>query len=149
MPEPRPSVSGLHHLTFAVTELDSAIGWFDEVLGTRHVPRFDHHDQTGSRFGVILELPGFPGMIELRLRTPEYAGPEGYDPVTFEVADDEALDAWFRHVERLGVVHSPVKQRRTGRSLEITTPDRTLIRFFTAPVGGFTEVPFQEQHVDH
>ncbi|MCU1479420.1 MAG: glyoxalase/bleomycin resistance protein/dioxygenase [Subtercola sp.] len=148
MPD-RPAVSGLHHLTFVVSSLESGIDWFESVLGARHEPRFDHHDASGALFGVILALPAFAGMLELRLATPQYAVPVGYDPVTFEVADDDALEAWFQHVEALGAEHSPVKQRRTGRSLEITTPDGVVIRLFTAPAGGFAAVPFQEQHVDH
>ncbi|GGF22608.1 VOC family protein [Subtercola lobariae] len=149
MPGRAPQVSGLHHVTFVVTQLDPAIEWFARVLGAQHVTRFDHHDETGVLFGVILELTGFAGMVELRVATAEYPLRPGYDPVTFEVADDEALAGWLRHVERVGAAHSPIKQRRTGRSLEIRTPDDTIIRLFTAPAGGFDEVPFQETHVDH
>lgn len=144
-----PRVTGVHHVTFVVSDLDVGIEWFERVLGARHVARFDHHREDGVRYGVILSLDGFPGMVELRIATPDYVLTPGYDPVTFEVADEDALDGWLTHLEANGVEHSPIKQRRTGRSIEFFTPDGVLLRLFTAPTGGFDAVPFQEQHVDH
>lgn len=144
-----PTITGIHHATFVVSDLSAGIEWFERVLGARHIPRFDHHDEGGTLYGVIVELDGFPGMLEIRVATDEYPVPVGYDPLTFEVADDSTLDAWLAHLDSVGARHSPIKQRRTGRSIEITSPDGVLIRLFTAPVGGFEEVPFQEQNVDH
>ncbi len=144
-----PTISGVHHVTFVVRDLDAGIAWFESVLGAEHRPRFDHHDANGIFFGVILQLAGFPGMIELRIATDDYPLPIAYDPVTFEVADDRALDAWLSHLDAAGVSHSPIKRRRTGQSIEFSTPDGVLLRLFTAPVGGFDDVPFQERHVDH
>lgn len=144
-----PAISGVHHVTFVVSDLQAGLAWFERTLGARHRARFDHHDASGALFGVIVELEGFPGMVELRVAAEDYPVPDGYDPVTFEVADDAALDAWLAHLDAVGADHSPIKQRRTGRSLEVLTPDGVLIRLFTAPVGGFDEVPFQEQNVDH
>lgn len=144
-----PHVSGIHHVTFVVPNLGAGIVWFESVLGAERRPKFDHHDAHGLLFGVILELTGFPGMIELRIATDDYPLHPGYDPVTFEVADEAELDAWLKHLDGLGANHSPIKRRRTGQSIEFTTPDGALLRLFTAPVGGFDEVLFQEEHVDH
>ena len=141
-------MSGVHHVTFVVRDLDASVAWFEAVLGAEHQSRFDHHDADGVRFGVILQLAGFPGMVELRIATDDYPLPAGYDPVTFQVADDAELERWFDHLEKYGVDHSPIKRRRTGRSIEFFSPDHVVLRLFTAPIGGFDEVPFQEQHVD-
>ncbi len=144
-----PTVSGIHHVTFVVNDLDAGISWFQSVLGAEHRPRFDHHDADGVLFGVILELRGFAGMIELRIATEQYPLTVGYDPVTFLVTDDAELERWLEHLDAVGAQHSPIKRRRTGKSIEIFTPDGVLLRVFTAPVGGFDEVAFQELHVDH
>lgn len=143
-----PAVSGLHHVTFVVSDLDSGIDWFSRVLGVTHIPRFDHHDESGARYGVILQLAGFPGMLELRLADAGYPLRADYDPVTFEVASAQSLEAWAAHLDDAGVARSAIKQRRTGQSLEFCTPDGTLLRLFTAPEGGFDAVTFQEEHVD-
>ncbi|WP_399345172.1 VOC family protein [Umezawaea sp. Da 62-37] len=119
------------------------------MLGARHVDRFDHHDASGALFGIVLELPGFPGMIELRIAEEGYPVRSGYDPVTFEVPDDAALEAWFEHLRAAHVTHTPIKQRRTGRSIEVDGPDGIVVRLFTAPIGGFGTVPFQEREIDH
>ena len=144
-----PTISGIHHATFVVSDLDAGIAWFERVLGAHHVPRFDHHDESGALFGVVIELAGFPGMIELRIATQSYPLRPGYDPLTFEVADGLALEEWLEHLDLVGAQHSPIKNRRTGRSIEINSPDGTLIRLFTAPSGGFDAVHFSEQDIDH
>lgn len=144
-----PMISGVHHVTFVVSDLDTGIEWFSRVLGARHITRFDHHDEAGRLFGVVIELDGFPGTIELRIATESYPLRSGFDPVTFEVPSDENLDAWLQHLTSVGAAHTPIKQRRTGRSIEITSPDGTIVRLFTAPVGGFEKVNFQEDRVDH
>ncbi|WP_410625576.1 VOC family protein [Amycolatopsis sp. cmx-8-4] len=144
-----PAISGVHHVTFVVGDLDAGTTWFARILGARHVPRFDHHDASGARFGVILELPGFPGMIELRIAEDSYPARPGYDPVTFEVPDDAALEAWAEHLRTAGAASTPIKRRRTGRSIEVEGPDGIVVRLFTAPAGGFGAVPFQERDVDH
>lgn len=141
-------VTGVHHVTYVVRDLDAGINWFERALGARHVDRFDHHDESGVRFGVVLQLEGFPGMVELRVATEQYPLHPGYDPVTFEVADDAALESWAAHLAATGTDHSPIKRRRTGKSIEVTGPDGVVVRFFTAPVGGFASVPFQEEVVD-
>jgi len=143
------SITGIHHVTFVVGDLLTGKGWFERVLGAHHVDRFDHHDADGNLYGIILQLPGFPGMVELRIATTDYPQPTtGYDPITFEVADDAAIDDWANRLDQLGVEHSAKKQRRTGSSLEFSTPEGTLLRLFTAPAGGFGTVTFQEEHVD-
>ncbi len=98
---------------------------------------------------MVLELDGFPGMIELRMATEDYPLPRGYDPVTFQVAGETELEVWREHLDAVGAAHSPVKRRRTGQSIEFPTPDGVVLRLFTAPAGGFDAVPFQEQYVDH
>jgi catechol 2,3-dioxygenase-like lactoylglutathione lyase family enzyme len=143
------AISGIHHVTFVVSDLDAGIEWFGRMLGARHIARFDHHDATGRRFGVVVEIDGFPGTIELRIATESYPLRAGFDPVTFQVPSDESLDEWLEHLSAEGAVHTPIKQRRTGRSIEVTSPDGILIRLFTAPVGGFERVVFQEDRVDH
>lgn len=144
-----PSVTGIHHVTFVVGNLAEGTAWFEAAFGAVHRSRFDHHDSDGALFGVILELEGFPGVIELRVTTDDYPLPVAYDPVTFEVRDDGELERWLEHLEAVGAHHSPIKQRRTGRSIDVTTPDGVLLRLFTAPVGGFGAVPFQELHVEN
>ena len=80
------------------------------MLGAQHIDRFDHHDELGVRFGVILQLEGFPGMVELRIATEQYPLREGYDPVTFEVPGHAALESWLRHLDAAGAEHSPIKR---------------------------------------
>jgi hypothetical protein len=51
-----PTLSGLHHVTLSLTDLDGATTWFETVFGARRLAELDHHDEHGSRFAVVLRL---------------------------------------------------------------------------------------------
>ncbi len=53
-----PGFTGVHHVTIPVSDLQADITWFENCLAAERLPRFDHHDQDGAVFAVILELPG-------------------------------------------------------------------------------------------
>lgn len=62
-----PSLSGIHHLKLPVRDIQASVTWFEQTLGARRIERFDHHDETGSLYAVILTLPGVDVPVELRL----------------------------------------------------------------------------------
>jgi catechol 2,3-dioxygenase-like lactoylglutathione lyase family enzyme len=143
-----PTLSGVHHLKFPVTDLDAGTAWYERVLGAQRVARFDHYDDTGTRVAVILSVPGLPHPVELRLAPPAVASVAGFDPVTFGVADRQELDRWTAHLDECGVAHSPIRTGHVGQLVEFRTPDGLAIRLHTDPDGGFEQVHF-EQHVDY
>lgn len=130
-----PTITGLHHVAILVPDLDAATAWFERVLGARRLSAVDHRDAIGI-FAIILEIPGMPGVLQLRRS--DAALPEGYDPLTLEVADDAALQDWATHLEALGVSHSGILAKRTGSAVELPAPGGGILRFYTAPVGGFS-----------
>jgi catechol 2,3-dioxygenase-like lactoylglutathione lyase family enzyme len=139
-----PTLSGLHHLTFPVSNLDTSIAWYQAALGASRVDRFDHHDKDGALFAVIVELPGLDTVVQLR-RAPEMArAVAGYNPVTFAVADRQALDQWVAHLDRCGVAHSQVTAQRIGEAVDFASPDDLALRLYTDPVGGIQSVQFEE-----
>lgn len=78
-----PCLSGLHHVTLPVSDLDASAAWYGAVLGAVRVPALDHHDPGGGRFSVVLTVPGLHVPLQLRL-APEAAGTAGgYDPLTW------------------------------------------------------------------
>lgn len=130
-----PTITGLHHVALLVPDLDAATAWYERVVGARRLSAVDHRDATGV-FAVILEIPGMPGVLQLRRSDAEL--PEGYDPLTLEVAGDVALQDWIADLDAAGVAHSGVLVKRTGSAVEVPAPGGTILRFYTAPVGGFS-----------
>ncbi|MFD5828083.1 VOC family protein [Lentzea sp. NPDC060358] len=144
----KPILSGIHHLKLPVTDLEESIAWFADALGARHVERFDHHDESGALFAVIVLLPGVDVPVELRLAPAAAEAVAGYDPVTFGVSDRAALDSWVEHLDARGVPHSPVIAGFIGDLVELSTPDGLALRFYTDPVGGFDAVELDRERAD-
>lgn len=129
-----PNITGLHHVAILVPDLEAAAAWYERVLGAERLSGLDHHDATGV-FAVILEVPGMPGVLQLRRS--EAALPPGYDPLTLEVANERALETWVAHLDQLGVAHSGVLAKRTGSAIEVPAAGGALLRLYTAPIDGF------------
>ena len=53
-----PVVSGLHHLKLPVSDLDTSLHWYERVFDAEHLAQFDHFDDNGARYAVIIAIPG-------------------------------------------------------------------------------------------
>ncbi|HEY3472258.1 MAG TPA: VOC family protein [Amycolatopsis sp.] len=143
-----PTLSGIHHLKLPVRDLAAATAWFADAFGARHVERFDHYDDAGELFAVIIMLPGLDVPVELRLAPAAAEAVAGYDPVTFGVADRAALQTWVDHLDARGVAHTPVVSGFIGDLVELSTPDGLAIRLYTDPKGGFDAVRLDRERAD-
>lgn len=124
------AVSGLHHLTLPVTDLDASLEWYQRVLGARRIERHDHVDEAGQRFAVVLEIAGLGTLLELRVAAERARALAGFAPITLAAADDAALDAWIKHLDAERVAHTPITVRRAGSSVSFTSPDATEISVY-------------------
>lgn len=138
------SLSGVHHISFAVSDLDAGIDWFTRCLCAERVPRLGHHDADGKLFAVVMTLPGDGPTIQLRLDPAASLGTAGFDPVTFAVFDRAELDRWVAHLDAQNIAHSAVLAKRIGEAVEFQSPDGIVLRFYTDPVGDLDTVGFVE-----
>jgi catechol 2,3-dioxygenase-like lactoylglutathione lyase family enzyme len=132
-----PTLSGVHHVKFAVSDLDAAVSWYERVLRAERQPRLDHHDDAGDRFAVMLALPGAEVLVQLRHTAGLEAASTGEDAVIFGVADRAELQRWVEHLDAEGIEHSAVSTAMAGFSMTLTTPDGGALRLYTDPVVGF------------
>ena len=61
------ALTGVHHVTFPVSDLEAGVTWYETVLGARRDHRLDHHDADGALFAVVLWVPGLEMPVQLRL----------------------------------------------------------------------------------
>ncbi|MFI9382124.1 VOC family protein [Kutzneria sp. NPDC052558] len=143
-----PTLDGVHHLKFPVSDLAASVEWFGTALGARRQEGLDHYDLDGRLFGVILAVPGLDVPVELRL-SPEMArAMAGYDPVTFSVADDAALARWIAHLDSVGIEHSPPLRGFAGQLITLSTPDGVVIRLYTALPADPSTIDMNPEHTD-
>jgi catechol 2,3-dioxygenase-like lactoylglutathione lyase family enzyme len=135
-----PVVAGLHHLKLPVSDLDGSLDFYQRVFGAQHLPQFDHFDDDGDRYAVIIAIPGLSTPLELRWAPSGAAAMRGCDPINLAVESAEALQDWARHLDPLGVEHSGVIQAGPGHLLVLADPDDIYIRLSEVPAGGVENI---------
>ncbi len=122
------TIIGVHHVKFPVSDLQRSREWYERVLGLQVLVDFPDAD------GVVRGLAGLlpdaqpPLAIALRQNYSSAAGNNGFDPVSFAIADREAANAWAERLDSLGIEHTPVRQNSLGWTLDMSDPDGTVIR---------------------
>jgi glyoxylase I family protein len=120
-----PSISGYHHLSLTVTDLDKSSRWWVEVLGFEVFTRFERdgmtkvvmrHPSCGAYFSLTGHGERAPGEVFSEFRT-------GMDHLAFSVGDRTELEAWKARFERFGVEHSEIKASVVGDLIAFRDPD--------------------------
>ena len=134
----RPDITGIHHVKLPVTDLAASVVWYERVLGFQIFVEFP--DEDGVVRGVAGTLAGL-GDASLALReNPDVAkGINGFDPVSFGIADRAAAEAWVAWFDELGVEHSPVIDATIGWIVSTRDPDGTEIRFYSFSAHGIDQ----------
>jgi catechol 2,3-dioxygenase-like lactoylglutathione lyase family enzyme len=129
--ENRPPLRGIHDLKFAVSDLDESLRFYERALGAKHVPELDHTRDDGTRFAVVIEVPGLGAVLQPRLDPERAARQAMFDPLAIAVDDRAALERWDRALTELGVLHSPILDAVRGWLIVIQDPDGNRIRLYT------------------
>jgi catechol 2,3-dioxygenase-like lactoylglutathione lyase family enzyme len=139
-----PVLVGLHHLKLPVSHLDASIDWYARVLGAEHQPQFDHVDDNGTRYAVIMTVAGLPVPLELRWAPAAAEAMDGYDPISFAAGGTDELEAWAAHLDAVGVDRSPITAGAAGHLLVFADPDGTFLRLLEMPEGAIANIRMQE-----
>jgi len=124
----------VHHVNFTVTDLDRSTAWYTAVLGLSEGWKMD--DPEGQWQKMVLSHPNEP----LRFVLSSHRANDGQafsefhtgmDHLAFTVADREALEAWVRRFDELGVDHSPIKEGATGWLTAFRDPDNIQFEMYT------------------
>ncbi len=134
-----PAVTGIHHISITVTDIEASIAWYQRLLGAQRVPvKFPHLDCEDTGYGELLIDPRSGVAIGLHTNTGNDARPfdearTGLDHIALAVGSRADLEAWTRWLDQLGIEHSGI---RTGQdpvpyaSLVFRDPDNIQLELF-------------------
>jgi catechol 2,3-dioxygenase-like lactoylglutathione lyase family enzyme len=126
-----PLLRGVHHLLVPVADLAEGEAWWARAFLARRIPEYDHVDENGRLYAVIMRLPGVEPMLQLRLDDASAEQTAGYGPFAFAVEGRAELDRWLERLDALGVPHSPVRAGMIGDVCDVVTTSGLVVRLYT------------------
>lgn len=129
-------IAGIHHLKFAVADLQRSLQFYESVFGVKRLIPLDHHREGGELYAMIVDFPNLGAPLELRLDPVAASAQKGFDPVTLSVQSNHELYQWCTRLDELGVPHSPVLNGVVGQLLAIEDPDGRRLRLYSLETNG-------------
>jgi len=130
-----PLLSGIHHVTIPVSDVQQAAEWFATALGFVPVVTFEEEDCVT---GVLLEHPS--GAAVLLRANPAPAVSHAFPTLTFAVPDVEELRRWDGHLSDLGITHTEATRTHLGWAIRLWGPERLEFALVTSqPLDGVAE----------
>jgi glyoxylase I family protein len=109
-----PAVTGFHHFSPTVSDVEASAQWYERVFGMNRVPvPFPHWDDEEGGYAVLLLEPRSGVAIGLHHHEANpgrdfHESQTGLDHISFGVTDRASLDIWASWLDELGVEHSGV-----------------------------------------
>jgi glyoxylase I family protein len=144
----RMRLTGLHHLTAIVRDLDRTTAFYRDVLGLQLVKQGTSDDDTNARhFWFTVGGSGEPGTLISFLEYPTLqqatVGAGGVQHFAFVVESAEEQEAWVGYLRGRGVQCTDVFDRGGFRSIYLRDPDDHIVEIATRGPG-LTPGPAQD-----
>ncbi|RZS37887.1 catechol 2,3-dioxygenase-like lactoylglutathione lyase family enzyme [Herbihabitans rhizosphaerae] len=133
-----PALTGVHHVSLTVTDVDRSVPWYERVLGFTEFERVDGGE--GALRKVLLRGPGI-GIVLALVQHPvsdrvgfDESHP-GLDHLSFSVPDEKSLDDWAERLTEHGVTFSPVTAEHTSTGAAVVVfrdPDGIQLELWAA-----------------
>ena len=129
-----PDITGIHHVSVTVTDLERSVPWYSEVLGLTKL--MEEHHPDGQGYAIVLGKPDWSMCVGLHAH-PTNEGETfaesrtGLDHVGFLVSNRAELDAWQSRLADLEVTHSPITDRDGFAVLVFRDPDNIQLEFMS------------------
>jgi glyoxylase I family protein len=126
-----PAMTGFHHFSPTVSDVEASAAWYERVLGMSRIPvTFPHYGAEEHGYAVLLSEPRSGVLIGLHHHNdnPGQSFREnctGLDHISFSVAQHADLAAWATWLDAQGVAHSGV--------IDATTPVPYSVLVFRDP----------------
>ena len=110
----RPPMTGFHHFSPTVTDVEASVVWYQRVLGLQRVPpRFPHYQNEETGYAVVLFDADSKVAIGLHHNEANRGEPcdetrTGVDHIAISVPSRSDLDSWAAWLDSQDVAHSGV-----------------------------------------
>lgn len=141
MTENGPAITGVHHFSPTVCDVEASAEWYQKVFGLQRVPvTFPHHEREETGYAVLLIDPQSGLTIGLHQHTGNDGERfderrTGLDHIGFNVSDRSEMERWAEHLTGLGVEHSGIRditEPVAFSTLVFRDPDNIQLELFTA-----------------
>jgi catechol 2,3-dioxygenase-like lactoylglutathione lyase family enzyme len=127
-----PDITGIAHVELSVRDLERSVAFYTQLLGARDVWR-GSSDEYGIDACAIYE-PKSKMVFALTCHRSQDSSDfsprrPGLDHVSFGVADRAALEEWVKHLDELGIAHSPIQDNHQPPSVTLKDPDGIALEF--------------------
>ena len=135
-----PGITGIHHFSVTVTDIEASLAWYQRLLGADRVPlKFPHYGCEDTGYGELLIEPRSGVIIGLHTNTGNDGKPfdearTGLDHVALNVATRADLEAWTDWLDELGIAHSGVRSGEEPfpfATVVFRDPDNIQLELFT------------------
>jgi glyoxylase I family protein len=134
-----PAVTGFHHFSPTVSDVEASAAWYERVFQMNRVPvQFPHYGDEEGGYAVLLLEPRSGVAIGLHHHEANPGEPfqesrTGLDHISFAVGDHSDLDAWASWLDELGIEHSGVIDTETPMPYSVLVfrdPDNIQLELF-------------------
>ena len=131
----RMRLTGLHHVTAIVADLERTVAFYRDTLGLALVDQGANDDDPGARHFWFGDPSGAAGTLVSFLEYGDLGeaaeGRGGVHHLAFAVESAAELDAWKGYLDERGVPCSEVFERGRFRSVYFRDPDGLLLEIAT------------------
>jgi catechol 2,3-dioxygenase-like lactoylglutathione lyase family enzyme len=128
MSEQRMRISGIHHVTLLVADVERSLAFYRNVLGLRLVKQTVNADDRSARhfvFGdadrMLLTCLEYPDLDEGRV------GRGSTHHFALSVESEAELNAWKQYLEGKGIPVTEVMEREGFKSIYLRDPDGHIV----------------------
>lgn len=129
----QPGVTGIHHLTLTVTDVEASAQWYDALLGES--TRIERSGDGWQRIrmawpsGLVIGVTAHDATAEGDSFAPARVG---LDHIGLACSSEREVRAWAQRLDGLGVERGPVEDVPYGWAVTARDPDGIAIEFFCA-----------------
>lgn len=109
-----PAISGVHHVSLTVTDLEASVAWYERVFGIQRLEAtIPHYGREDTGYCVLLPEPRSGLILGLHTNVANRGekfdeARTGLDHVSFGVGQREELATWAAWLDELGVENTGI-----------------------------------------
>jgi catechol 2,3-dioxygenase-like lactoylglutathione lyase family enzyme len=134
-----PAITGIHHLSVTVSDVEASAEWYQKIFGLQRVPvTFPHYEREETGYAVLLVDPRSGLAFGVHKNTSNQGESfdecrTGLDHFGFNVSDRAEMERWAEHLSAVGVEHSGIREVKEPvpfSTLVFRDPDNIQLELF-------------------